>query len=98
MQYNAKHRNNRTITRVRHPNNILHNSPSELLRGITRVMNIKPITSKFKRLNFKFCTKLKHKNQDIVQLHKDYSHMIHIRTFPTSKIIQKLKELYRNSA
>ncbi|KAL3285908.1 hypothetical protein HHI36_000426 [Cryptolaemus montrouzieri] len=82
----------RTITKIRHPENRIHNPPNELLYQIT---NIQPIEERLKKLNKNFYALLKD-SQDIL----DLFHHEHIaqaaRKYPPKSLILTLEEQERN--
>ncbi|KAL3274765.1 hypothetical protein HHI36_020450 [Cryptolaemus montrouzieri] len=82
----------RAITKMRHPNNPLHNPPNHLLYQRTK---IEPIRERIKKLNTKFIQRLSELD-DIRDLLHDEPAENPLRKFPTCTLLQKLKS-YQNS-
>lgn len=82
----------RAITKMRHPNNRLHNPPNHLLYSRTKV---EPIGGRIEKLNNKFIQRLKELD-DISDLMHDEPADNPRRKFPTCTLLQKLRS-YINS-
>lgn len=84
----------RTISRIRHPHNRLHNPPNELLYEKTM---IQPISDRFQKLNSKFYSRLEGMAEIIKLYHEDLNNNP-TRKYPTHSLLQKLREEYRSTS
>lgn len=79
----------RAITRLRHPQNILHNPPNSLLYMKT---NILPITERITVLNRRFHTRL-NELEDVLNLYHEDGTIKTNRKHPTQTLIDRLRNL-----
>lgn len=77
----------RKITKIRHPDNPLHNPPNEMLYNLTQ---IQPIQDRLMVLNSKFYKRLKNLHDILPLFHNDMDKYKSRRKFPENTIYQHL--------